>query len=158
MDYQSNYNQSYNNNYAVYQASWNNYDGKDRISGLTKYGDDRISGIQNISNSSYRQTIGLNGSLNFNRTYDSKHHVSAILLANAFQIATSGSYHKLSNANLGLQLGYNYSGKYYVDFSSAYSHSAKLPAGNRQALSPTLALAWRLSKKTFSPTVLLSMS
>lgn len=149
VDYQSNYNQSYNNNYAVYQASWNNYDGKDRISSLTKYGDDRISGIQNISNSTYRQTIGLNSSLNFNRTYDNNHHVSAILLANAFQIAESGSYHKVSNANLGLQLGYNYSGKYYVDFSSAYSHSAKLPAGNRQALSPTLALSWRLSKENF---------
>lgn len=149
VDYQSNYNQAYNNNYAVYQASWNNYDGKDRISSLTKYGDDRISGLQNISGSTYRQTIGLNGSLNFNRTYDNNHHLSAILLANAFQIAASGSYHKLSNANLGLQLGYNYSGKYYVDFSSAYSHSAKLPQGNRQALSPTLALAWRLSKENF---------
>src|SRR5690606_26433018 len=44
---------------------------------------------------------------------------------------------------------YNYSGKYYVDFSSAYSHSAKLPQGNRQALSPTLALAWRLSEEHF---------
>ncbi|QRY59858.1 SusC/RagA family TonB-linked outer membrane protein [Sphingobacterium siyangense] len=149
VDYQSNYNQSYNNNYAVYQASWNNYDGKDLISSLTKYGDDRISGIQNISGSTYRQTIGLNGSLNFNRTYGNDHHVSAILLANAFQIAASGSYHKTSNANLGLQLGYNYSSKYYVDFSSAYSHSAKLPQGNRRALSPTLALAWRLSKENF---------
>ncbi|WP_324759635.1 SusC/RagA family TonB-linked outer membrane protein [Sphingobacterium thalpophilum] len=149
VDYQSNYNQSYNNNYAVYQASWNTYDGKDLISGLTKYGDDRMSGVQNISGSNYRQTIGLNGSLNFTRTYDAKHHLSAILLANAFQIGTSGNYHKTSNANLGLQLGYNYSGKYYVDFSSAYSHSAKLPQGNRQALSPTLALAWRLSEEHF---------
>ncbi|WP_282635521.1 SusC/RagA family TonB-linked outer membrane protein [Sphingobacterium thalpophilum] len=149
VDYQSNYNQSYNNSYAVYQASWNNYDGRDLISGLTKYGDDRVSGVQNITGSNYRQTIGLNGSLQFTRSYDSKHHVSAILLANAFQIATSGSYHKLSNANLGLQLGYNYMGRYYVDFSSAYSHSAKLPKGNRQALSPTLAIAWRLSNEQF---------
>lgn len=149
VDYLSNYNQSYNNNYAVYQASWNNYNGNDLISGLTKYGDDRISGVQNISGSNYRQTIGFNGSLNFNRIYDGKHHLSAILLANAYQIGASGSYHKTSNANLGLQLGYNYLGKYYVDFSSAYSHSAKLPKGNRQALSPTLAVAWRLSKENF---------
>src|SRR5690606_7444951 len=63
VDYQSNYNQSYNNSYAVYQASWNNYDGRDLISGLTKYGDDRVSGVQNITGSNYRQTIGLNGSL-----------------------------------------------------------------------------------------------
>ncbi|QIH34284.1 SusC/RagA family TonB-linked outer membrane protein [Sphingobacterium sp. DR205] len=149
VDYLSNYSQSYNNNYAVYQASWNNYNGNDLISSLTKYGDDRISGVQNISGSNYRQTIGFNGSLNFNRIYDNKHHLSAILLANAYQIGASGSYHKTSNANLGLQLGYNYLGKYYVDFSSAYSHSAKLPKGNRQALSPTLAVAWRLSKENF---------
>src|SRR5690606_40634939 len=39
-DYQSNYNQSNNNQYAVYQVTWNNYDGRDLISYLTKYGDD----------------------------------------------------------------------------------------------------------------------
>lgn len=149
IDYQSNYNQSYNNQYAVYQATWNNYDGRDLISYLTKYGDDQVSGVQNISGSAYRQTIGWNGQLNFFRTYNQAHHVSAILVANAFQIGNSGQYHKHSNANLGLHLGYHYLNKYYVDFSAAMPHSAKLPSGNRQAISPTLSLGWRISEEDF---------
>lgn len=149
IDYQSNYSQSYNNDYAVYQATWNNYNGQDLISYLTKYGDDRISGVQNIGGSAYRQTLGWNGQLNFFRTYNQAHHVSAILVANAFQIGNSGQYHKQSNANLGLHLGYRYQNKYYADFSAAMPHSAKLPSGNRQAISPTLSLGWRVSEEDF---------
>ena len=149
IDYQNQYNQSYNNNYAVYQASWNNYNGEDLISSLTKYGDDRRSGVQNIGGSSYRQTLGLTGQLNYFRTYDDVHNVSAILVANAFQIGRSAQYHKQSNANLGLHIGYNYAQKYYADFSSALPHSAKLPEGKRKAFSPTLSLAWRLSEEDF---------
>ncbi len=149
IDYQNQYNQSYNNNYAVYQALWNNYNGEDLIGSLTKYGDDRRSGVQNIGGSSYRQTLGLTGQLNYFRTYDDVHNVSAILLANAFQIGRSAEYHKQSNANLGLHIGYNYAKKYYADFSSALPHSAKLPEGKRKSFSPTLSLAWRLSEEDF---------
>src|SRR5690606_22782785 len=135
--------------YAVYQAAWNNYNGEDLISGLTKYGEDRRNGVQNIGGSIYRQTIGMNARLNYFRTYNENHHVSAILLANAFQITRSAEYHKQSNANLGLHLGYNFANKYYADFSAAIPHSAKLPEGNRKAFSPTLSLAWRLSEEEF---------
>jgi hypothetical protein len=58
-------------------------------------------------------------------------------------------YHRTSNANLGLQLGYNYKGKYYADFGVAGVHSAKLPEGNRSALSPSLTLGWKLSEEGF---------
>ena len=149
IDYQNQYNQSYNNSYAVYQAAWNNYNGQDLISSLTKYGEDRQSGIQNIGGSSYRQTLGFTGQLNYFRTYNDYHNVSAILLANAFQIGRSEEYHKQSNANLGLHIGYNFAQRYYVDFSSALPHSAKLPEGKRKAFSPTLSLAWRLSEEEF---------
>lgn len=149
IDYQNQYNQSYNNTYAVYQAAWNNYNGQDLISSLTKYGEDRQSGVQNIGGSIYRQTIGLNAQVNYFRTYNDNHHVSAILLANAFQIGRSAEYHKESNANLGLHLGYNFANKYYADFSAALPHSAKLPEGKRKAFSPTLSLAWRLSEEEF---------
>jgi TonB-linked SusC/RagA family outer membrane protein len=149
IDYQNQYNQSYNNSYAVFQAAWNNYNGEDLISSLTKYGEDRESGVQNIGGSTYRQTIGMNARLNYFRTFNDKHNVSAILLANAFQIGRSAEYHKQSNANLGLHIGYNFDNKYYADFSSALPHSAKLPEGRRKAFSPTLSLAWRLSEEEF---------
>ena len=57
------------------------------------------------------------------------------LLAHGYQQTISGQYHRVSNANLGLQLGYNYDEKYYVDFSAAAVQSAKCAPGHRQALS-----------------------
>lgn len=149
VDYSTSFNQAYNNKYSVYQANWNSYGGIDQISNLIKYGDDSKSGVQNVSESYYRQTLALSGQLNYQKTFNGKHNASAMLLANGFQQGQSEVYHKTSNANLGLQLGYNYAGKYYADFSAAMIHSARLPEGNRQAFSPTVSLGWRLSEENF---------
>ena len=72
-----------------------------------------------------------------------------ILLANGFQQSISEQYHRTSNANIGVYLGYDYQDKYFVNFSEAVVHSAKLPEGNRQAYSPTFSLGWRLSEEDF---------
>ena len=72
-----------------------------------------------------------------------------MLIASGYQQTLSAQYHRVCNANLGLQLEYNYLNKYYVDFSSAMIHSAKLAKGHRTAFSPSLTLAWRLSKESF---------
>lgn len=149
VDYTSSYNLAFNNNYAVYAPSWNNYNGQDLISSLTKYGQDASSGVQNVSASWYRQTIAATGQLNYVNTFQNKHNVSAILLVNGFQQSESAVYHKTSNANLGLQLGYNYQHRYYVDFSGAVVHSAKLPEQHRRAFSPTVSVAWRISSEPF---------
>lgn len=149
IDYLTTFTQAYNNKYAVYEAGWNNYAGIDQISGLTKYGDDSKSGTQNISDSYYRQNIGFSGQFNYNRTFNNKHHVSGTFLGYGFNIGESEVYHKTNNANLGLQLGYNFNQKYYLDFSSAYIYSAKLPKANRAAFSPTASIGWRISEESF---------
>ncbi|WP_069660990.1 SusC/RagA family TonB-linked outer membrane protein [Arcticibacter eurypsychrophilus] len=149
VDYSTSFLQTYNNRYAVYQASWNDYSGIDQISNLTKYGEDATSGVQNISGSTYRRTVAFSGQLNYIKSFNQKHNISAMLIANGFQLGEAQLYHNTSNANLGLQLGYNLSNKYYVDFSGAAVHSAKLPAKNRMGISPTLSLGWRVSKEGF---------
>jgi TonB-linked SusC/RagA family outer membrane protein len=149
VDYASSFNLSYNNGYSVYEAIWNNYAGYDQISNLNKFGDDVKSGVQNVSGSTYRQTIAFSGQFNYQRTFNKKHNVSGILLANGFQIGQSQVYHNTNNANLGLQLGYNLSQKYYADFSGAFAYSAKLPKANRGAFSPTVSLGWRISEENF---------
>lgn len=149
VDYSTSYNQSYNNEYAVYEPSWTNYDGGDLIADLTQYGQDARSGVQNISDSWYRQTIAFSGQFNYDTKIEKDHRVSGILVANGFQQSFSEEYHRTSNANLGLYLGYDYLEKYFVNFSGALVHSAKLPKGNRQAFSPTLSLGWRLSQENF---------
>jgi len=149
VDYATNYSTSIDNDYATYEASWNNYSGKDLITSLTKYNKDSSTGTQNLSKSAEKQTIMFSGQFNYNRTFDKVHNVSALLLAHGYQQTISGEYHRVSNANLGLQVGYNYKNKYYADFSAAAVHSAKFAEGHREAFSPTFTAAWRLSKEEF---------
>ncbi|QCR22374.1 SusC/RagA family TonB-linked outer membrane protein [Pontibacter sp. SGAir0037] len=149
VDYATSYTQSFNNDYAIFEATWNNYAGYDQISKLTQYGTDARSGNQNVSNSSFRQTLAFSGQLNYLNTINDSHTISAMLVANGFQQANSGVYHKNSNANLGIHVGYNFRNKYYADFNGAIVHSARLPEANRRAFSPTASLAWRISEEDF---------
>jgi len=149
VDYNASYNLAFNNSYAVYAPAWNSYSGKDLVSNLTQYSQDASSGVQNVSNSWYRQTIWATGQFNYINSFKGLHNVSAVLLVNGWQQKESAVYHATSNANLGLQLGYNYKQTYYIDFSGALVHSARLPEGNRMAFSPTVSLGWRLSKEPF---------
>lgn len=149
MDYATTYNTSYDNTYAIYTPTWSTYNGKDVIVGLTKEGVDEKSGNQNISGSSANMTILFNAMFDYNRTFAQKHNVSAMLVAAGFQQTLSGSYHRISNANLGVQATYNYDRRYYADFSGALVHSAKLAPGNRNAFSPSVTLGWKIANESF---------
>ncbi|HLR26976.1 MAG TPA: SusC/RagA family TonB-linked outer membrane protein [Fodinibius sp.] len=149
VDYQSFYNQAYNNEYAVYEPNWVAYNGRNQISSLDQFGEDAKTGVQNVSSSAFQQTLAFSGQFNYQRRLDEDQQISAMLIANMHQITNSGEYHRTGNLNLGVQLGYNYQQKYYVDFSAAVPHSAKLPESNRQAFSPTGTLGWRISQEDF---------
>lgn len=149
VDYATSYTSSYNNSYAVFTPSWYNYNGTDVIAGMTQYNKDEKSGIQNVTGSSDRQTLAFSSYFNYETSLNETHYFSAMLIAAGFQQTQSAVYHRTSNANLGLQLGYNFKGKYYVDFSAAEIHSAKLAEGNRAAFSPSLTVGWDLSKESF---------
>jgi TonB-linked SusC/RagA family outer membrane protein len=149
VDYSNSYNQAYNNSYAVYEPVWSNYAGMDVINRLNKYNEDKSSGNQDLSGSWRQQTIAFSGQFDYVSCVNEVHNISAILAVAGFQRANSAEYHKISNANLGLQAAYNYKHKYYADFSGAVVHSAKLAPGNRDAFSPTLSLAWRLGREDF---------
>ncbi|MFV0505727.1 MAG: SusC/RagA family TonB-linked outer membrane protein [Bacteroidales bacterium] len=156
VDYNNYYSEAYRLGYATYQPTWSNMNGEDMIIGLTKYGDDTNSTNEYIGDSRYSQTMTLYGQLDYARTFASKHNVTGKFLVWGFQRGNSvdeghdgSDYHRSSNSNLGINLGYNFNHKYYVDFSGAVIHSSKLPEGNRNALSPVLSLGWRISDENF---------
>lgn len=157
MDYTSRYTEGYSVPYATYQPTWETIDGKDMITSLQQFGNDQISTNEFIGTSMYNQTLSLNSQFNYNRSFGEKHNVTGALIGWAYMTqfssdpdTDSGSdYHQIRNTNLGLQAGYNYAHKYYVDFTGAVIHSAKLPKGNRSALSPTATLGWRISEEDF---------
>ena len=148
VDYHTQYNTSINNDYAVYEAKWNNYSGQDLITSITKYGTDKRTGTQNLSNSHDKQLILMQAQLDYDRSFGD-HNLNATLLAHGYQISEDGKYHRTSNANLGLQLAYNYAHTYYADLSMAAIHSAKLAEGHREAISPVVSLGWRLKNESF---------
>ncbi len=149
IDYAANYSLEYSNSYAIFKPTWSNYSTNDQIVALQQVGDERITGHMNMTNTAYRQTISWNGHFDYEHTFAKKHHVTGMLLANMYTTTSSGEYHRYANANLGLQAGYDYMGRYYADFSMAGVHSARLPKGNRESLSPSVTLGWNIAKENF---------
>lgn len=149
VDYSTSYNTSIENEYATYEATWDDALGKDMIASLKKYNIDKRTATQKVSGSTERQTILFNAFFDYTRTFNDDHNVYAMLLANGYQQSYTAQYHRTSNVNLGIDLSYNYAGKYFAEFSGAVVHSSKLAPGHRQAFSPTGALAWRISEENF---------
>ena len=151
IDYAASYDLSYNNKYAVFIPTWSNYNAEDKIVGLTQQNDEVVTGNMTMANGAYRQTITWNGHFDYDHTFAEKHHVSGLLLANMYTTTASGSgnYHRYANANLGLQASYDYAGRYFADISLAGVHSARLPEGNREAISHSFTLGWNLAKENF---------
>lgn len=149
VDYNTYYATSINPKYAVYQAFWTNYGGKDVIDHLVKYGDDLNSGTQNVANSSERQTLMFSGQFDYKRAFEGVHNVDATLVAHGYQRSISGQYHRNANVSLALRAAYNYDQRYYVEFNGALNHSAKFAPGHRNGFSPVGSIGWRISNEDF---------
>lgn len=156
VDYTSYYSEAFNETYAVYEPTWANINGKDMIISLQKHNIDKKDANEYVGKSMYDQTMTFSAQFDYVNTFAKRHNVSATLLGWGYQTQSSADenhessdYHRTSNVNLGLRVGYNYNHKYYADFSGALVHSAKLPEGNRNAFSPSATLAWRISNEDF---------
>lgn len=148
-DYQNAYTTSITNSYASFAPVWSEYaGGTGTIVDVTAYGKDESTGTQNIGSSSTYQTISFNTNFSYNHNFG-RSAVSAVVLANGYQISQTAVYHKTTNTNLGFQARYEYDHKYMVDLSGSEIYSAKLAEGNRAAFSPVATLGWRASEEAF---------
>ncbi len=163
IDYAAKYDLEYDNKYAVFIPTWSNYNSQDAIVGLTQQNDEIVTGHMKMSNSAYRQTISWNGHFDYDHIFRENHHVTGILLANMYTTTSSGTYHRYPNANIGLEAGYDYKGRYFADVALVGVHSARLPEGNRNALSHSFTVGWNIAKEgllknSFMDDLLLSAS
>lgn len=157
MDYTSIYSEAYQLPYATYQATWGTANGQDVVSSLTQFNSDKNSTNENVGQSAYTQTISFRSQFGYQNTFANDHNVTAMLLGWGYTSQFSSdannnggsTYQPVKFSNLGFQAGYNYKRKYYVDFSSALSHSNKLPTEKRNGFSPTVSLGWRISDEKF---------
>ena len=149
IDYAASYSLSYNNTYSLFFPTWSNYNTKDAIVDLKQPKDEVVTGTMTMSDTKYRQTISWNGHFDYENTFADKHHVTGMLLANMYTTTSSDKKHRYANANLGLQAGYDYMGRYFAEVGLAGVHSARLPEGNREALSHSFTIGWNLAKENF---------
>ena len=148
LDYSNSYLQSISNTYAVYTPLWSAT--ADSLTKLVKaIGEDVRPGIQNINNTAQTQNIGFSSWLSYDRTVNSDHNFSAILLGYTSSIVSNDVYQPLTNSHLGLQMGYNFKHKYLADFTGTYVNSTKLASANRTGFSPTLSVGWLISSEKF---------
>lgn len=146
IDYSNTYNESVNNIYSIYVPIWGS---AGTIDSLTKYNKDSKPGTQNLSNTWSDQLIDFNVHFDYVNTFAQKHNVSAMLVADGLRRRQTGDFQNRTNANIGVQLGYNYDHKYYADLSGAVVNSTKLAARKRVGFSPTASLGWLLSEEDF---------
>ena len=150
IDYATSYSTYNDNKYAIFQPTWSNFNGVESITGLEDWETvDQKTGYLNSGSAEDDQTIAFNAHFDYNRTFGGVHNVSAMLVANGSQKTESGEYHKITNANLGLDLSYNYDHRYYGEFGLATPWSARLPEGHRAGFSPSITLGWRLTGESF---------
>lgn len=156
IDYWDYYSEGYKLGYAVYEPTWANMNGKDMIVGLKQYNKDEQSTSEFVGSASDSQTMMFSAQFDYNRTFGRLHNVAATLVGWGFQIQNAkdadhegSDAHRTSNLNLGFNVDYNFAHKYYVQAGASLVHSAKMPEDNRNALSHSIALGWRLSKEKF---------
>ena len=152
VDYSTSYTTAINDKYDSFKVNWTQYDGKDVVGTLDGMSEYKHTGTLESSNSAEKQTIAWNGQFDYVNAFGA-HNLHATLVANGYQQTISGEYHKVSNANLGLQVSYNYAHKYYADLAGNVVHSAKLEKGHREAFSPSITLGWRLTGEEFMKNV-----
>ena len=152
VDYSTSYSTAINDSYDSFRVNWSQYDGKDVVGTLDVMSEYKHTGTLESSNSAEKQTIAWNGQFDYVNAFGA-HNLHATLVANGYQQTISGEYHKVSNANLGLQVSYNYAHKYYADLAGNVVHSAKLEKGHREAFSPSITLGWRLTGEEFMKNV-----
>lgn len=151
VDYATSYNLQMKDTYASFYPSWSAANGNLAISGVTQYNKDTHNGTQNISGSTSNQTIAFNAHFDYENTFADDHNVSALLLANGYLQTKSGQYHRTGNANLGLNLDYNFQKKYYANVAFATPYTTKLPDDNRIGFSQSYTAGWYITKEEFMP-------
>ncbi len=96
----------------------------------------------------------LETALNYNRTFNEKHAVSAMILnlLQNFETGNAGNVQSsLPNRNHGIsgRFTYGYDSKYLAEFNFGYNGSERFAEGHRYGFFPSGGLAYRISEEDF---------
>jgi hypothetical protein len=86
--------------------------------------------------------------LNYNRTFASKHNVSGLVLFKREKY-TEGSDFAVRYEDIVSRLTYNYNSTYFIEANGAYNGSELFGPDYRRELFPSVALGWMISNEKF---------
>lgn len=104
-----------------------------------------------IDEKTYRQWRNLvfQGFLNYDRTFNSQHHVNAMLMGANEEYSVSSVQLPYKDIVFGGRFTYSFDKRYIGEFSFAYSGSDNYARGNRFGFFPAGALGWVVSNEDF---------
>ncbi|MDI9882684.1 SusC/RagA family TonB-linked outer membrane protein [Flectobacillus longus] len=100
------------------------------------------------------RVLNLQFMVNYDRTFDSKHHVYALGLFNRSSTEAANSnavYNFIPNNFQGYsgRVGYDYKNRYLVQFNMAYNGSDRFVKDKRFGLLPAVSAGWNISEEPF---------
>lgn len=147
VDYATSYYTNYTDSYATFVPTWQNFNGKDEITGIIQEGKDEHTGVQNVDQSTSRQTQNFQAQFDYTRRWNDVHNFHAMVVGAGWQRSVNGEYHRTSSVNLGLEADYNYDHRYYADLGMAVVHSAKFAPGHRNGVSYSGTIGWNIANE-----------
>lgn len=147
-DFYEAYTTSISNNFKTYGVTdW--LRNGDAAQPLEAFGQDRRDLSENIASNGFVTRIGTYALVNYKKRFAGNHSLNTTLLGYYNSEKFAETIQTDRDSHLGFQMTYGFEDKIFVDFSGAYSHSLKLPDGNRGGISPTFGLAYILSEEPF---------
>ncbi len=144
------FNLSYQHEYAVYERGI-----VPAVSGsgdsltFTKIGIDRRVQNQNLSNSRAERRFGLFSTLNYDRLFNDRHHVTAAAVGYWDKSNVVARFYSIKNNHFGLRANYMLDNRYVAQFSATLTGSSYLPEDNRYQWAPSAGLGWIVSEEDF---------
>ncbi|PWJ35013.1 SusC/RagA family TonB-linked outer membrane protein [Sediminitomix flava] len=138
------------NQYAVYEENMvpDELTGESSLE-YTKVGEDQFTRTQTETNLAFIRRIGYYGTLNYDRTFNDRHAVSATGLAYATRTDFNGSPQGLRDVHFALRTNYMLDNKYVAELSVTRLASVNLSPENRWGTSFAGGLGWVLSEESF---------
>lgn len=144
-DFYDSYNATIANQFKTYEPTWQD----DNITGLNIFGEDLKDQRENLSTNNFISRFGFYGLVNYDATLAKNHSLNTTFLGFFNSQRQNDAKQTDIDSHMGLQTSYNYKEKLFVDLTTIYTNSIKLPEGNRDGLSPTAGIGYIISEESF---------
>ncbi len=119
--------------------------------GYQKIGQYDHPSSESLINPNFYRRIGLFGTLNYHRVFNTDHEINAIAVAYRQQLQLDGQIHPMRDLHFGAEGNYSFKQKYIAQVGGVMAGSPRFASENKYAFSPAAGMAWIISDENFMP-------